>query len=50
MYLLYSSSEKMPKSKLGENAAAFPEPEKLEFNVNPNIKNAIKVAEHSLDK
>jgi hypothetical protein len=40
----------MSKSKLGESATAFPEPEKLEFNVSPNIKNAIKVAEHNLDK
>lgn len=50
MCLLYSSREKIPKSKLGENVSAFPEPEKLEFNVSPNIRNAIKVAEHNLDK
>jgi hypothetical protein len=50
MHLLYSSSEKLPKSKLGENPTAFPEPEKLEFNISPSIKNAIKVAESNLDK
>lgn len=44
------SSEKIPKSKLGEVSAAFPEPEKLEFNLSPNVKNAIKVAERNLDK
>jgi hypothetical protein len=44
------SSEKIPKSKSGEDSATFPEPEKLEFNLSSNIKNAIKVAEHNLDK
>lgn len=44
------SSEKMPKSKSGEVSAAFPEPEKLAFNLSSNVKNAIKVAERNLDK
>jgi hypothetical protein len=40
----------MPKSKSGEDTAALPEPEKLQFNVSSNIKNAIEVAQHNLDK
>jgi len=40
----------MPKSKSGEVAAAFPESEKLEFNLSSNVRNAIKVAERNLDK
>jgi hypothetical protein len=44
------SSEKIPKSKSREDSVAFPEPEKLELNLSPNIKNAIKVAERNLDK
>lgn len=42
--------EKIPKSKSGEVSAAFPGPEKLEFNLSPNVKNAIRVAERNLDK
>jgi hypothetical protein len=40
----------MPKTKSGEVSAAVPEPEKLEFNLSSNVKNAIKVAERNLDK
>lgn len=43
-------SEKIPKGKSGEVSAAFPKPEKLEFNLSSNVKNAIKVAERNLDK
>jgi hypothetical protein len=46
----YFSSEKIPKSKSGEDTAAFPEPEKLQFNVSSDIKNAIEVAQQNLDK
>jgi hypothetical protein len=46
----YFSSEKMPKSKSGEDPAAFPEPEKLQFHVSSDIKNAIEVAQHNLNK
>jgi hypothetical protein len=40
----------MPKSKSEEDSTTFPEPEKLDFNISPNIKNAIEVAECNLDK
>ncbi|PNF42901.1 Carnitine O-acetyltransferase [Cryptotermes secundus] len=42
--------EKMPKSKRGEDTAAFPKPEKLQFNISSDIKNAIEVAQQNLDK
>jgi hypothetical protein len=40
----------MPRSRSGEDSAAVPEPEKLQFNVSSDIKNAIEVAQRNLDK
>jgi hypothetical protein len=40
----------MPRSRSGDDPAALPEPEKLQFNVNSDIKNAIEVAQCNLDK
>ncbi|PNF29520.1 Carnitine O-acetyltransferase [Cryptotermes secundus] len=42
--------EKMPEIKFGEDTASFPEPEKLQFNISSDIKNAIEVAQQNLDK
>jgi hypothetical protein len=46
----FSPSEKMPKNRSGEDSAALPEPEKLQFNVSSDIKDAVAMAQCNLDK